>query len=308
MGRSYYYNGFRLDAPPLGYPPLERASEAVRIPEDWAVWAVTDIHGASGPFRAALVEAGLTNADGHWQGGPGVALLSIGDAIDRGPDSAGVVRHLRELAGEMAFAGSRLVLVRGNHEQMLADILRGCDEWFESWRVNGGEALARSFGLPPVGRDFRAFLKTLNDVAPDLLPWLLESLPYARWRDVLFVHAGLPRQGTLGTLLISDGQLWDPESWFISGTGLALEPDLWAFRDHGVRRLVIGHYPQDHGPEIQQDGTLMLLDSNAAGLPTLSGGPRTSFVTLARIPPEGSLEESDFVLVDASAGDGQPRR
>jgi hypothetical protein len=143
-------------------------------------------------------------------------------------------------------------------------------------------------------------VRALNEAEPELLPWPLETLPCARWRDVVFVHAGLPPGGTIGTLLISDGQLWDPEAWFLSSAGLELEPDLWGFSNYGVGRVVIGHYPQDRGPTVGHNGTLLLLDSNAAGLPMLDGRPRTSFVSLARLPPAGRLEATEVVLVDAS--------
>jgi serine/threonine protein phosphatase 1 len=154
MPRSYFYDGFRPDAPPLGYPDWNQLGDLVKIADDWTVWAFADLHGALNPFLEALAEAGMVDREGRWIGGPNVALVSVGDVIDRGPDSAGLVRYLRGLEVEMAQAGSRLVLVRGNHEQMLADILRGCDEWFDSWRGNGGAALARSYGLNRVAHDF----------------------------------------------------------------------------------------------------------------------------------------------------------
>jgi hypothetical protein len=297
MGRSYFFDRWRPDIPPLGYPPMDECDARGRIPDDWTVWAFADIHGARDGFLEALQEAKLVDLDGHWRGGPNVALVGLGDYIDRGPDSKGVVELLMRLAPELEAAGSRLVLVRGNHEQMLADILRGSPEWFESWRLNGGDALARSYGVPSPSRGVGRLVENLTDEAPDLLPWLLATLPAARWRDIVFVHAGLPRTGTRGTLLIGDRQLWDPDGWFIGSEGVTLEPELWAFRDYGVRRVVIGHYPQDRGPTIDHDGTLLLLDTNASGLRAPSGVQLTAFVTLACLLPDGPLEESEFVMV-----------
>lgn len=298
MGRSYFYDGWRPDVPPLGYPRMDIAAERGRIPDDWMVWAFADVHGAHDAFLEALQEARLVDLDGHWRAGAKVALVGLGDYVDRGPDSKGVVELLTSLSPEIAYAGSRLVLVRGNHEQMLADILRGSREWFESWRLNGGPALARSYGID-AERPFGRFVAQLNAAAPDLLSWLLDTLPCARWRDVVFVHAGLPPGGTLGTLLIDDRQLWDPDEWFLRSAGVALEPQLWAFRDHGVRRVVIGHYPQDGGPQVDHDGTLLLLDTNAGGLRSPDGVQMTSFVTLARLEPNAWSNESEVVLVRA---------
>lgn len=297
MGRFYFYDGWRPDLPPLGYPRIDVAAERATIPADWTVWAFADLHGQRDAFVEALQQARLIDLDGHWRGGAKVALVGLGDYVDRGPDSRGVVEVLTVLEPELVAAGSRLVLVRGNHEQMLADILRDSDEWWSSWLLNGGEALVRSHGLRAISWPIRRLIDRLNEAAPGLLAWLLETLPMAHWRDTVFVHAGLPRGGALGPLLIDDRQLWDPASWFVRSAGVAFEPDLWAFREGGVRRVVIGHYPQDHGPQVDHDGTLLLLDTNAAGMRSLSGGRMTSMVTLARIVPQGPLGASEFISV-----------
>jgi len=308
MSRSYFHSGYRHGLPPLGYPRIDVSAARAHIPDHRTVWAFTDIHGVLSGLRQALVEAGLIDADGHWIGGSNVALVGIGDYIDRGADSKGVIDFLRGLQREIIEADSRLVLVRGNHEQMLADILRGSDEWADSWAANGGHALARSYGLPGAKWPVRAFADRLNERAPELLPWLMDTLPYARWRDVVFVHAGLPSSGTLGMLSITDKQLWDPNAAFLSGVGVLLEPHLRGFHDHGVRRVVIGHHPQDRGPAIEHNGTLLMLDTNASGMRSPTGIQMTACVTLARISPESSFEQTEFVSIDTSdAPDRGPR-
>jgi hypothetical protein len=296
MPRSYWYDRPRPDAPPLGFP-----ADPALVPDDWTVWAFADIHGMAAPFREALEKARLVDADGRWVGGSRVALVGLGDYIDRGPESAGVVDILRVLGPEMAAADSRLVLVRGNHEQMLADILRGYDDWFESWSCNGGEALARSYGVPSPSRGFGQLVTNLLDKASELLPWLLATHACARWRDVIFVHAALPAGGTPGTLADDDRQLWDPDHTFVSGAGIALEPGLAGFRAAGIERVVIGHYPQV-GLQVDHDGTLLLLDTNACGIRTLGGVRMDAFVTLARIPPAGSYDDARVVMVNALSG------
>jgi hypothetical protein len=96
---------------------------------------------------------------------------------------------------------------------------------------------------------------------PGLLTWLLETVADARWRDVVFVHAGLTAGGTPGSLLEDDRQLWDPGGWFASSAGLEFEPALPAFRETGIRRVVASHHPQDGGPNVDHAGRLLLLDT-----------------------------------------------
>lgn len=142
--------------------------------------------------------------------------------------------------------------------------------------------------------------QALLDRFPGLLTWLLETVAYARWRDVVFVHAGLPPGATLGSLLEDDRQLWDPSGWFASSAGLEFEPALAAFREAGIRRVVAGHHPQDRGPNVDHAGSLLLLDTNACGMRSPGGIQMTSFVTLTRSPDDRPLEETEFVMVDTA--------
>ena len=141
-----------------------------RVPDDWTVWAFTDIHAIVDGLTKALSEAGLATADGHWKAPAKTALIGVGDYIDRGPDSAPVVDLLRRLSLEASAAGGRVVLVRGNHEHMLSDVLRGDREWQASWLANGGRALLSSYGLGEASVD-RRVPAALRARAPDLLPW-----------------------------------------------------------------------------------------------------------------------------------------
>jgi hypothetical protein len=83
----------------------------------------------------------------------------------------------------------------------------------------GGHALARSYGLAGVIASARPFATTLFDRAPFLVDWFLATVAYARWRDVIFVNAGPPDDGSPGDLLDDGRQLWDPGAAFISGAG-----------------------------------------------------------------------------------------
>lgn len=294
MARTYFYDGPNPAAPPLGYPtdPAGR-----RVPDDWTVWATADIHGMSRSFAAVLREAGLTDAAGHWTAPPRTALVGVGDYVDRGPDSAGVVMMLRRLSAQAEERGGIVRLARGNHEQMVVDILRGDPEWQTSWLANGGEQFLASYDIPR-SQSVANVADTVERRAPGTLDWLLATLPYVVWRDVLFVHAGLVPGGSLTTLGDSDQQLWTPRPFTETGLG---DERFRGYGLDGVARVVLGHVPQDDGPTLLHDGATMLIDTNPCGLRGYGPTPLTARASVIRIPERGDLAKSHVVLVDATS-------
>lgn len=81
------------------------------------VVAIGDVHGSDDGFLAVLRAAGLADQDGHWTGGT-ATLVQTGDLTDRGPGVRKVFDLMRNLSGEAAKAGGRVVPVLGNHEVM----------------------------------------------------------------------------------------------------------------------------------------------------------------------------------------------
>lgn len=76
-------------------------------------YAISDIHGCPKTFRLLLETIELKKED---------QLFLLGDYVDRGPDSLGVIQHIWKLESE----GYQLTCLRGNHEQMfLNDVSRG---------------------------------------------------------------------------------------------------------------------------------------------------------------------------------------
>ena len=63
-----------------------------------------DVHGCLDELRDLLSLLALTRDD---------VLVSLGDLVDKGPYSAEVVQHLRDLR----YTGHNVVLVEGNHEE-----------------------------------------------------------------------------------------------------------------------------------------------------------------------------------------------
>jgi hypothetical protein len=84
---------------------------------DNRIVAFADVHGGAAELRSLLEALGLIDAAGDWQGGR-TRLVSLGDLLDRGPDSRQVMDLLMRLETEAAAAGGSMQLVLGNHEIM----------------------------------------------------------------------------------------------------------------------------------------------------------------------------------------------
>ena len=142
------------------------------------LYAVGDIHGESEMLAELLAKLPLTAGD---------RVVFVGDYVDRGPDSKGVIDQL------IAFSHKHVcVFLLGNHESMFLDFLgwRG-SEYFggDAFLMNGGDRTLASydyfrqigagqaeFALPKPHEEFFRRLKL-----------------YHREGDYLFVHAGIGR-------------------------------------------------------------------------------------------------------------------
>lgn len=125
---------------------------------------VGDIHGCSKALAALLNVVALTPAD---------TLILLGDIVDRGTDTHGVIEQLlalRELC--------RLVLLRGNHEEMLLAAQTSTVE-LRAWIYSGGARTLDSYG----------FGGGLEVIPRSHLELLRASKPYYQTARHVFVHA-----------------------------------------------------------------------------------------------------------------------
>ena len=186
--------------------PLNFTAAPGQLARGRRVYAVGDIHGCS--ERLNLVHRRIAS-DLRARPAEDVTLIHLGDYIDRGPDTAGV---LSLLAGEPDFAVDRTVNLMGNHEEMaLQAIAFGDERQAEAWLANGGAAALSSWGIPRHAR--------IEDW-PELLPrehlrfMSRLSLQY-RVDDYLFAHAGV-RPGTPLDQLSRRDLLWIREPFLSS--------------------------------------------------------------------------------------------
>ena len=266
-----------------------------RVPDDWAVWAFSDAHGVTSGLIAALQAARILDDALHWIAPPRTALIGCGDYLDRGRDVRGLVSLLRHLQGEAADAGSAVLLARGNHEAMPLMIRDGAHEWLETWLEYGGDATMASFDCAAAdARDPMRMAARLEACAPGIFGWL-DGLPQAiRWRDVLFVHGGLPPGHTpddLGTT--TQEHLWIRSGFFDTPWD---EGGFDGYRAAGIERVVFGHTPQWNGPTLFHEGHSLDIDTNAVGNPRMPAGAIQQ-LTLLGLAGDGSFDHARLVTI-----------
>ncbi len=97
--------------------PTAAADAAWRWDNVERVVAFGDVHGAYRELVELLTRTGMIDAQSHWSGGT-AHLVSVGDLLDRGPDSRAVMDLLMRLEKEAPTTGGYVHLVLGNHEAM----------------------------------------------------------------------------------------------------------------------------------------------------------------------------------------------
>jgi len=155
--------------------------------ENRRVYAVGDIHGCDDLLAGLLggIEADL-------KAGETPLIVFLGDYVDRGPDSRGVIERLVQLSAK--WPGTRFL--GGNHEEAMLRFLSDMEAGLV-WSNYGGKAAMRSYGVEPPAddNDFEGWQKA-HDLLKAAIPeshmrflWGLEDS--IELGDYLFVHAGV---------------------------------------------------------------------------------------------------------------------
>ena len=174
------------------------------MPINPRTFVIGDVHGCAATLRR-LVEELLRPSTGD-------RIYLLGDLIDRGPDSRGVL----DLIFELRERGLAVESIRGNHEEMFLKVDN--DYLQELWGTNGGLATLDSFradGPGDIPHRYRDFL---------------DSLPlYVLLDDFVIVHAGL-NFDRASPFDDTEAMLWT-RSTFVDRQRI------------GGRRLICGHTP-----------------------------------------------------------------
>jgi serine/threonine protein phosphatase 1 len=198
--------------------------QPARTPEGTRIYAIGDIHGRADLLRR-LYRAIADDAAGARDRRR--IAVHLGDYVDRGPDSRGVI----DLVLGAPLEGLECVFLKGNHEQLMLDFVDGTGNAL-MWLYNGGDATAASYGIDVGGRwgweECAAEREALRRaVPPEHLAFMRGLELEAVYGDYLFVHAGI-RPGVAIEAQDSADLLW------------IREPFLGFAGDHG-KVVVHGH-------------------------------------------------------------------
>jgi serine/threonine protein phosphatase 1 len=156
------------------------------IPEGQRVYAIGDIHGRCDLLcrmiaRIEADEVGRAPAD--------TTVILLGDLVDRGPDSAGVIATAREWAKRR-----KVRILAGNHEEMFLGSFEREDTLRHFLRHGGRETLL-SYPIDPELYT-RATLEELQAIMHEVVPaediaFMQAMEDHIQIGDYLFVHAGV---------------------------------------------------------------------------------------------------------------------
>jgi len=190
------------------------------------VIAVGDVHGCLAAFDAVLAAMDLEPSD---------SLILLGDFVDRGPDSAGVIDRLIELR-ERCF----LFAIQGNHDELMLEVVEESTWKLGHWFMYGGEQTMRSYGTDKV-----------SDIPKEHVEFLRSCVPFCETEHHFFTHANYledkPLAKTPGMIL-----RWESLQARMPG------------RHQSGKMAVLGHTAQKDG-QILYSGYLLCLDTYCYG-------------------------------------------
>lgn len=201
--------------------------------QDTVTYAIGDVHGEA----ARLAQLHETIFERHERLFPGadLRLIHLGDYVDRGPDSAGVLEHMLALSARDDISS---VALAGNHEEMMIAALSDeSPSEYQHWLRNGGKETLRSYTARGLDRVPEAHLDWLRS-----LPTILVDEAARR----VFVHAGLrprcfPNENPQVHLWTRSADFFETDRW----EGTALQG--WT--------VIHGHTPTETGWPDDRGGT-----------------------------------------------------
>jgi serine/threonine protein phosphatase 1 len=198
------------------------------------LFAIGDIHGCATALKNLIVAIDPQPED---------TIVVLGDMIDCGPDSKGVLDQLIALSSRC-----HVVTLLGNHEEMLLNALYSRSE-FNYWFKLGGEQTLRSYSS--------AIRPGLEVIPGEHVRFIRGFRPYHETDDFIFVHASYDPE------LPMDRQSERSLRWE------SMHPDKMTPHQSG-KTVIAGHTKQKSG-QILDVGFLKILDTDAFGGGFLTG-------------------------------------
>lgn len=206
--------------------------EDAATPDGMRLYAIGDVHGRADCLADLLdlIDAEIArDRPGDWR------VIWLGDYVDRGSDSAGVI----ETIASRARTDSRYIALKGNHDKVFADFLANPAMWAQ-FQDFDGETTARSYGVEidfSTQEAIRRGRAELLAAAPEAHLAFLNGLRLSACiGDFFFCHAGI-RPGVPLDMQSEHDLIWIRRE----------------FRDHAglhPKLIVHGHTPQKQ-PEVR---------------------------------------------------------
>lgn len=160
--------------PVIAAPPGER------------IYAVGDIHGRLDLFVKLMAQI---EADDQARGRADTTVILLGDLVDRGPDSSGVIATARDWATRRPVR-----FLAGNHEEMFLGAFER-DETLRHFLRHGGRETLLSYPIDPDVYN-RTTIEELREMLPHFVPaedveFMRAMEDHIRIGDYVFVHAGI---------------------------------------------------------------------------------------------------------------------
>jgi serine/threonine protein phosphatase 1 len=140
-------------------------------------YVIGDIHGCANELQHLIDALPLAGGD---------RVVFLGDYIDRGPDSQGVISYLLELRFHRSDV--EFVFLKGNHEDMLLSFLGISGAHGDMFLLNGGTATLESYGIEETKPEAEV---VLSKIPSDHLEFYQRLQSFFLMSPILCVHAGI---------------------------------------------------------------------------------------------------------------------
>ncbi len=168
---------------------VQRPLDTARVPDGMRVYAIGDIHGRNDLLHNLLKQI---EADDAARGAADTHIIFLGDLMDRGPDSAGVMNTAMALRD----AGRKVRFLMGNHEEVFVRVCRKNDTKVTRFFLRiGGEETVLSYAITRaeyITLDMEQLSERLATLVPEAHLEFVESFEdQIVIGDYAFVHAGI---------------------------------------------------------------------------------------------------------------------
>lgn len=167
----------------------QRAERRIpRAPEGQRIYAIGDIHGRLDLLNRLL---DLIDGDDAERGPAHTQLIFLGDLVDRGPDSKGVVERVMQLAAD----SESVRCIAGNHEEIISRAWQGDKRSAGLLNKVGGRETLLSYGVSANQYDTADLAElvrlTRSSIPAEHIAFFKSCHDWIEAEDYLFVHAGV---------------------------------------------------------------------------------------------------------------------